>query len=154
MVVPNLTKSSFQIYILDPNKYLADIYWESCSEISMSSDVIRTSNGRKIYQMGTKPVPQELTITKAANTEEDVKVEKWLREYCQGAPPIEGMSPTGSVLMLIPLKPCSQDEPYPQRIKVYDLFPTKRSMWSADVLSNTDVAKISISCQFSDYTLE
>lgn len=152
-MVANLTKSSFLIYIEDPTKLLTGIFWESCSEIGMSADVIRTSNGRQRYMMGTKPTPKPLTLSKAANVEEDAKVDNWAQNFCQDTPIIDGLTNTGAVLMLVPLKPCVANDPYPQRIKVYNLIPTDWSLWDADVMNTTDVSRVSITCQWTNYTL-
>lgn len=153
MAGTNLTKSSFLIYIEDPTKYLTNIFWESCTEIGMTADVIRTSNGRQRYMMGTKPTPKPITVSKAGNTEEDFKVNQWLENFCIDTPQIDGLADTGAVLMLVPLKPCMANDPYPQRIKVFNLIPTDWSVWDADIMNTTDVARTTITFQWSRYTM-
>lgn len=150
----NLTKASFLIHIEDPGRLLSNIFWESCSEIGMTSEVVQTSNGRRRYMMGTRPTPKPITLSKAANTDEDAVLDQWLQTFCQqDGEIINGLEGAGPMLILTPLKPCLVNEPYPQKIKVYNLLPTDWSLWDSDVMSTTDTSRSTIVCQWTRYTL-
>lgn len=147
----NLTQSQFLIYIEDRNKLLNDIYWEVCSGIGMTAASISTSNGRSRYNMASTPVPKNITISKAANTAEDDRVELWCNTFCVNDPPINGMTSSGALLMIIPLKPCVDSEPYNKSCKVFDVQPTDSTFWNADKMNTTDVSRVEIQLTCSKY---
>lgn len=148
----NLTKSDYLIYIDEPNKRLADIYWESCSGISLTSESIQTSNGKSRYTMNTRPVPQPITLSRAANVDDDFKITQWLNEFCSETPVIANQNSLGALLILLPLKPCAGNEPYNRSIKVYELKPSEWTMFDADIMSTTDMSRTSIVCNWKNYT--
>lgn len=152
-MVSNLTKSSFRIYIDDPTKYLTGISWESSTPVGMTSEIIRTSNGRDRYLMSAKPEPKPITLSKAANPEEDLLVDTWLRNFCTADPVIPGLTESSALLMIVPLKPCMTAEAYPQKIKVYNIIPTDWSLWDADVLNTTDVSRVEMVLAWTNYQL-
>ena len=152
---PNLTQDSFLMYIQDPEQRLTDIYWESCSGIGMAAEVIQTSNGRKRYQMASRPVPQEFTLSKGANPDEDPILDYWLQNHCSAKNVnFDGLVGDGAIFILIPLKPCISSEPYAKTMKVYNIIPIAWTGWNADLLATTDVSRFEVTFNYSRYSLE
>lgn len=151
-MAPNLTKSSFRIYIEDPSKLLTGINWETCSPIGKSNTPIKTSNGRKIYMMSGKSVPNTLTVSKAANPDEDFLINQWLDNFCTTDTVIEGMTNGGAILMLVPLKPCANDETYSRKIKVFNLMPSSWNLWDADLMDETAMSRTEVVFNYTNYT--
>ena len=147
----NLTQSQFMIYIEDRNKLLNNIYWEVCSGIGMTATSIQTSNGRKRFNIPGTPVPKNITISKAANVAEDNLIEEWCNTFCEDEPLIQGMNNSGALLMLVPLKPCMEGEPYGKSCKIFNVQPTDTSFWNADVMNTTDVSRVEIQLTCSGY---
>jgi hypothetical protein len=147
----NLTQSQFLIYIEDREKKLRDIYWETCSGVGMTASSITTSNGRQRYNIPSRPVPKNITISKAANALEDYLIEEWCNSFCQNDPVIPGANNSGAVLIIIPLKPCSDTEPYNRTCKVFDIQPVDTTFWNADKLNNTDVSRVEVQLVCSTY---
>jgi len=147
----NLTQSQFLIYIEDRNKLLNSIYWEVCSGIGMTAASVATSNGRKRYNIPSKPTAKNITISKAANVTEDPLVEEWCNSFCADEPLIQGMNSSGALLMIVPLKPCADSEPYNKTCKVFDIQPVDTTFWNADKMNTTDVSRVEIQLVCSSY---
>lgn len=147
----NLTKSQFRIYIEDRNKLLNNIYWEVCSGIGMTAASIPTSNGKKRFNIPGTPTPKNITISKAANIKEDALIEQWCNSFCADEPTIQGVNSSGAILMIVPLKPCMENEPYGQTCKVFDVQPIDSQFWDSDLMNTTDVSRVELQLTCSSY---
>jgi hypothetical protein len=147
----NLVQSQFLIYIEDRNKLLNGIYWEVCSGVGSTAASISTSNGRRRFNIPGTPTPKNITISKAANVKEDPLVEQWCNTFCADEPIINGMTNSGAILMIVPLKPCAEEEPYPQTCKVFDIQPVDTSFWNSDKMNTTDVSRVELQLTCSSY---
>lgn len=142
----NLSSASFQIYIEDRDKILANIFWETCSGLGKRSEPIRTSNGKQRYLIPTRPELKNITLSKAANVDEDLLIYEWANNFCSEDPIFEGSVNSGAILFLVPLKPCTATEPYPAKGKAYNLIPVDYNFWNADVNSITDTSRTTLEC--------
>lgn len=147
MATTNLTASSFYIYIEDRDRLLSEIYWETCSGFSTQSTPIRTSNGRQRYFIPTKPEVQPISLTKAANVDEDKLIWSWLQNFCTDQPILESdpaSRTSGAILILVPLKPCAVNEPYQTSFKAYNIIPTGGTLWNADISDITSMSRVTL----------
>lgn len=146
----NLTKSQYQIFLQDPDRLLDGIFWETCSGIGMDSSPINTSNGRDKYTIPTKPQPKAIELSRASNVEDDFKINQWQTRFCTDRQIIEGVN-QGTVLIIVPLKPCMANEPVGKTIKVFNCVPTSFSMFDADIMNVTDVSRTTLSLSWTNY---
>ena len=141
---PNLTKSSFRIYISDPQRLLEDIFWETVNGVSKRGEPIRTSNGINKYFIPTRPEIQPVELSKAANPDEDKIIVSWVDSFCSNTPIIEGSTTGGAMLFIVPLKTCVQNEFYNVSAKAYNIVPVGYSGWDADLINNTDTSRFTL----------
>lgn len=146
----NLTKSNYDIYLQDPDRILEGIYWESCSGIGMTSTPINTSNGRNKYMIPTKPQPKPIQLSRAANVDDDFRIQQWIDRFCADKPIIEGVN-QGTILMIVPTKPCAANEPYGKTIKVFNCVYTDFNMFDADIMNTTDVSRTTLSLTWTHH---
>ncbi len=147
--VPNLTKSSARIYLIDPNNVLEDIYWETINEISKTGEPILTSNGINKYYTPTRPEVQPIELSKAANTEEDKIIANWVDNFCNQTEIIQGAN-SGTILMIVPLKNCAVDEFHAISAKCHNVIPIGYRGWDFDLLNKTDMSRFTLQITCTD----
>ena len=130
----NLTSDAFMIFLSDPENILTNadgspIAWETCSGFVRSGEPIRTSNGRRRSMIPTRGEVQPITIGRASNVDDDRRIWRWYTAFCSETPLIEGATDSGAILQVIPLRPCSGDEPYDFSGKAYGIIPTSCSLF-------------------------
>lgn len=150
----NLSKSSFLIYIEDRDKVLANIFWETASGLGKRSEPIRTSNGRQRYFIPTRAEVKNISLSKAANPDEDGILWNWLQNFCADTPLFEGQINSGAILFLVPLKPCLVTEPYALKGKAYNLIPVDSNLWDADISNVTDVSRVTLECVCTEVSID
>lgn len=146
---PNLTKSSARIYLVDPQRVLEDIYWETVNGLSETGEPIRTSNGINKYYTPTRMEVQPIELSKASNPDEDKIIVQWVKSFCQQDPIITGAQ-SGTVLMIVPLKTCTIDEFYGVSGKAYNVIPVGYNGWDFDLLNNTDMSRFTLRLTATD----
>lgn len=142
----NLSKSSFYIFIEDRDRVLSNIFWETCTGLGKRSEPIKTSNGKQRYYVPTRPEVKNISLSKAANPDEDSILWNWLQTFCADTPLFQGSINSGAILMIVPLKPCLATEPYPVKGKAYNLVPVDHNFWDADINNVTDVSRVTLEC--------